>query len=52
MVLSEICIKNEEVDIYTKLPGYHSYAKCNNKYRAGRIVVFVTKMLDDFIRKY
>lgn len=39
IVLSEIWIFEEEVSFY-KIPGYTSYANCNNNFRSGGIIVF------------
>lgn len=33
-ILSEIWINNDELNLY-KLPGYNSFANCNNSYRGG-----------------
>jgi hypothetical protein len=40
IILSEIWINEDELNLY-KLPGYNTFANCNNTYRAGGVLCFV-----------
>lgn len=44
VVLSEIWITDEETSLY-QLDGYSSFFACNNEYRSGGIVIFVSNVL-------
>lgn len=42
IVLSEIWIKDDEVNLY-KIPGFNSFARCNDTYRAGGVICYVNE---------
>lgn len=44
IVLSEIWIEEHELPLFT-LPGYNVFAKCNQSYRAGGVMTYVTDSL-------
>lgn len=40
IILTEIWIESHEINMFT-IPGFSMYAKCNNSYRAGGIIIYV-----------
>jgi len=45
IVLSEIWISSDELNMYA-LPGYNTFANCNNNYRVGGVLCFVDESID------
>lgn len=45
IVLTEIWIFEEEISFY-KIPGYTSFANCNEEYRSGGIITFIRDNFD------
>lgn len=45
IILSEIWINEDELNLY-KLPGYNTFANCNNIYRAGGVLCYVSESIN------
>lgn len=45
IIISEIWINEDELNLY-KLPGYNVFANCNNTYRAGGVLCFVSENIN------